>query len=309
MLDNIPVFYKIQVYFVIRELFMEYSWIIFSLCGLVALGCWDFIKKLVLSKGADKEVFLLTCFLLYVPFFWMNMFLQGTGNFQGNLLYSGLIIGILNFCIPVGMMTSLKYLNVSFALVSIRVISSFLILLIGVFLLSDNLTLYNYLGFFLWVIAIFLLSGFSFSQKNTLHMKGIIAMIGTMIAIVLSNSYFKYVLPDVNVNDFMVVQFSITWLCLVLYMVLRKKFKNFTLPEVKKVFPYAAITLVIFALHFLYFLPNIYLLWPLSLGYKMLSYSLAVPIVLSILFLGEKVNPLRIFAFWLTIVSIFLFLV
>lgn len=85
-------------------------------------------------------------------------------------------------------------------------------------------------------------------------------MAGTMIAIVLSNSYFKYVLPSVDVNDFMVVQFSVTGLCLVAYMTLRKKFTNFHADEVKKVLPYALATLVIFSLHFLYFLPNIYML-------------------------------------------------
>jgi hypothetical protein len=58
------------------------------------------------------------------------MFLQGTGNFYPDLLQSGLIIGILNFFIPLGMLTALKYLNVSFALVSIRIISSFMILFI-----------------------------------------------------------------------------------------------------------------------------------------------------------------------------------
>lgn len=288
---------------------MEYSWILFSLSGMIALGLGDFTKKLVLSKWADKEVFLLTCFMLYVPFFWGNMLLQGTGNFHSTLLFSGLIIGILNFCIPVGMMTSLKYLNVSFALVSIRIISSFLILLIGVSFLGDNLSIYNYFWFFLWIIAIFLLSGISLSNSYKMPKKWLIAMSGTMVAIVLSNSYFKYVLPDVHVADFMVVQFSVTGLCLILYMTLRKKFGNFRMQEIKGVLPYALITLVIFALHFLYFLPNIYLLGPLSLGYKMLSYSLAVPILLSILFLGEKVNALRVFAFVLTLISIFLFLV
>lgn len=131
----------------------------------------------------------------------------------------------------------------------------------------------------------------------------------TMIAIVLSNSYFKYVLPEINVHDFMVVQFSVTALCLLAYMTLRKKFTNFNVKEVKKILPYAAITLVIFSLHFLYFLPNIYLLGPLSLGYKMLSYSLAVPILLSVVFLGESITKLRVFAFVLTLISIFLFLI
>jgi uncharacterized membrane protein len=72
--------------------------------------------------------------------------------------------------------------------------------------------------------------------------------------------------------------------------------------------PYGAITSVLFVAHFLYFLPNIYLLGPLSLGYKILSYSLIVPILLSIIFLGEKVDRKKSIAFILTIISIALFL-
>ena len=288
---------------------MQYTWILFSLAGLVALGLGDFIKKLILEKWANKEVFLFVCFCLYIPMFLANMILQWDREFSVELLKSGVMIGILNSAIPLWMLTALKYLNVSFALVSIRVFSSFCILFIGVLVLWDSLSLWNYIGFLLWAFAIFLLSWFSFSQKNTFPTKWIIALVITFIGIVISNSYFKYILPDINIHDFMAVQFTTTGIVLSVYMLLRKKFQYLSIPEVKKVFPYAIITSFIFLCHFLYFLPNIYLLWPLSLGYKMLSYSLIVPILLSIIFLWEPVNRTRIIAFGLTIISIFLFLV
>jgi hypothetical protein len=52
-----------------------------------------------------------------------------------------------------------------------------------------------------------------------------------------------------------------------------------------------------------------YLLGPLSLSYKMLSYSLVVPIILSVIFLWEPINRTRLVAFGLTVASIFLFLI
>jgi len=288
---------------------MQYTWIAFSLAGLIAVGLGDYIKKLILEKWANKEVFLFTCFCFYIPMFLVNMWLQGDHKFSNELLRSGIFVGVLNSAIPLWMLTTLKYLNVSFALVSIRIISSFFILLIGVFVLGDSLSLWNYIWFFLWAFAIFLLSGFSFTQKNNFPIKWMIAMCVTFVGIIISNSYFKYILPEINVHDFMAVQFSTTWVVLTIYMILRQKFQYFSILEIKKVFSYAFYTSIIFLFHFLYFLPNIYLLWPLSLGYKMLSYSLIVPILLSIIFLWEPVNRTRIIAFGLTIVSIFLFLV
>lgn len=288
---------------------MESSWIFFALAGMLALGVGDFIKKLILSKGIHKEVFLLSCFLLYIPAFWGIHFLWGTGVFEKKEVIAALIIGTCNFFIPLGMLTAFKYLGMSFALISIRLISSFLLLWVGVYILHDQLSYYNILGFFLGAIAIVLLSWFRFGKKLELHPKGVIALCACTFGIVVSNSYFKFILSEIDIYDYMPLQFTITGLLIVLYMIIRDKLTFFTVAEFKKGFPYAAITWVIFLFHFLYFLPNIYTLWTLSLSYKMLSYSLVVPILLSVIFLWEPVNRTRIIAFGLTVISIFLFLV
>lgn len=288
---------------------MEKFWIFYSLAGILALGSGDYIKKLILSKGGDKEIFLLVCFILYVPLFAVNAYMFGKWWWGVELFRSGLIMGGLDFGMPLWMLTTLKYLNISFALVFIRIISSFAILYIGISLLWDKLSLYNFLWFFLGAFAIFLLSGFQMREKQKLHVKGLIGLFMTTVCIILSHSYLKYIVSDIDIPNLMFLKFSVTFACIVLYMILRKKFANFNKKQVKLVFPYAIVTTILFFLHFLYFLPWIYLSGPLSLGYKMLSYSLIVPILLSVIFLWEQVNRTRIIAFGLTIISIFLFLV
>ncbi|MCD5375018.1 EamA family transporter [Candidatus Gracilibacteria bacterium] len=288
---------------------MEQIWALYAIGALITVGLGDFIKKLVLNKGGDKDVFLFTCFLMYVPVFWINAYFQGNLVFDENTLRAACIIGMANFGAPLGVMTALKYLNVSFALVAIRVTSSFLVLFIGLYILGDSLSIYNILGFLLGAFAIFLLSGLRIGQKIDIHPKGIIAVFIAIIAIVFGSSYYKYMIEGVQVHDYTAVQFTVTGLCLTLYMIVRGKLSNFNTVEIKKIFPYSFMTIWLFVLFFLYFMPNMYLLGPLSLSYKMLSYSLVVPIILSVVFLGEPINKTRIFAFGLTIVSIFLFLV
>jgi len=288
---------------------MEPIWALFAIGALIFVGLWDFIKKLVLSRGGDKDVFLFTCFLLYVPAFWINAYFQWTGVYDYQTLKAASIIWMTNFWAPLWVMTSLKYLGVSFALVSIRVISSFLVLFVGLYILGDALSVFNIIWFFIGAFAIFLLSWFKFGQKIDLHPKGVIAVFIAIISISFWNSYYKYMIEWVQIHDYTALQFSVTGTCLFIYMCVRWKFKNFTKTEVIKIFPYAGVTLIIFTVFFLYLVPNMYLLWPLSLSYKMLSYSLVVPILLSIIFLWEPVNRTRIIAFGLTIVSIFLFLV
>lgn len=288
---------------------MELQWALYAIGALIAVWLGDFIKKLVLSKWGDKDVFLFTCFLMYIPVFWINAYFQGTGVYDSETIKTALLIWFTNFWAPLWVMTALKYLDVSFSLVSIRVISSFVVLYVGLYILWDSLTLFNITWFFIGAFAIFLLSWFKIGQKIHLHPKWVIAVIIAIISISFWNSYYKYMIDNLQIHDYTALQFSVTGSCLFLYMLIRWKLHNFTKIEVKKIFPYAFITIWLFAAFFLYLIPNMYLLGPLSLSYKMLSYSLIVPILLSIIFLWEPVNRTRIIAFGLTIISIFLFLV
>lgn len=287
---------------------MEQTWIFFALGGLIVLWLGSFIKKLVVSLWRDKDIFLLTSFLLYVPFFWINMLLQWSMEFNSQNLLPGIVIGFLNFLIPVGTLTALKYLNVSFAFIAMRLTASFLLLLIGVLLLWDSLSMYNYIGFFLGAFALVLLSGFDFAWWS-FHWKGIVALVINVIATVLAHAYFKYVVEGVNIHDFMVIQFTTAFVCLIIYMLLRWKIWKIATTEIRKCLPYSLINLVLYSLMYLYFLPWLYIMGPLSLGYKMLSYAIFVPILLSVIFLWEPINKTRMIAFGLTIISIFLFLV
>lgn len=76
---------------------------------------------------------------------------------------------------------------------------------------------------------------------------------------------------------------------------------------VKSILPYALVTTMLFLLQFGYVFPKIYLLWPLSISYKILSYSLAVPIILSIIFNKEELTRKKIIAFSLTTISLLFF--
>ncbi len=288
---------------------MENLWIFYSLAGLIILGLWDFIKKVVLQKWWNKEVFLFMCFVFYIIILGGNYLLNSDADFSNIELRSALIIGSFDFLAPLWMLTALKYLDVSFSLVSIRLISSIFILWIWMSILWDNLSLYNIIGFIIWFVAIFLLSGFSFSKKIKLNNKGILAIVGTIIWIVWSHSYFKSVVSDLNITNFMIIKFLVTFSLLIIYMLIRKKFRDFSIVNIKIILPFALITWLLFVAQFLYLLPNIYLLWPLSLSYKILSYSLIVPIILSIILYKEKITKRKLIAFVLTIVSLGLFII
>ncbi len=283
-------------------------WFIYAIFGLIFLWFGDFIKKLMLKKWWDKDIFLFICFVFYVFVLWINYIFFADKIINTSLLGSAFIIWFFDFLVPVWMLIALKYLDSSFTFISIRLISSFLILYIWIYVLWDSLSFYNIIWFFLWLIALYFLSWFSFKEKHKIHKKWILGVTFTIIWIVWWQSYFKYIVEDVDIPSYVFFKFIVTFFLIVLYMFIRKKFVNFNKKEVKKVFVYAFFSCLIFVSYFLYILPNIYILWTLSLSYKILSYSIIVPILLSVIFFKEKLTAKKILAFIFTAISLALFL-
>jgi len=252
---------------------------------------------------------LFVCFFLYVIFTGVNFLFIWTNTFTDIEIKWALSIGLFDIVTPIWIMAAFKYLEISFALILIRIISSVWLLFIWMRFMWDDLNMANLIGFFMWIMAIFLLSGFKLWWKSEISKKWIIAAVWSSITIILSHSYFKSIVADINIDNFMFLKFSISFVLLVLYMFFRKKFHNISKEKLIKVTPLALLTVSMFMFMFLYFLPNIYLTWPLSLSYKILSYSLIVPIILSIIFYKDEITKRKVIAFILTLVSLGLFII
>ena len=286
---------------------MDLVWYGYCLAWLVILGLGDYIKKLVTLHKFDKDVFLAVCFILYVLLFYINYVIFWDGSLTKQEIIIAAPAWVFDFMIPLWMLAALKYSDSSLAFVSIRMITSFTLLAVWAWYFNDNLHILNMLWFALWVIAIYLLSWFEFWKKHKISQKGFIGIILAIVWITLGNSYFKFYVEEIDIPSFMFLKFSFTASFIFLYLTIRKRWENFTLINIKNIIWYAWITTILFLLQFWYVFPEIYRLWPLSISYKILSYSLAVPILLSIIFHGEKLNKRKIIAFIFTAVSLLFF--
>ena len=288
---------------------MELSWLIYSLLGLFFIWFADFTKKVMLKNWWNKDVFLFVCFSLYMVAltinFWFNF---DTSSIDSSLVKSSFIIWFFDFITPIWMLAWLKYLDTSFMFISTRLSSSFFILFIGIYILGDTLSAYNIIWFLLWVISLFLLSWFSFKEKHNINKKGILAIFVALTWMIWAHSYFKYIVNDINIDTFMFLKFWFSLIFLIIYMLIRKKFEHFNKIEIKKIFKYAIVSCFLFVSYFLYILPQMYMLWTLSLSYKMISYSLFVPVLLSLIVYREEISKKKIFAILLTVLSVTLFI-
>ena len=144
-------------------------WFTYTLIGLLLLWLGDFVKKLMLSQWWNKEVFLFSCFVFYVTVLWVNYYFFADGIIDKNLIQSSFIVWVFDFLTPLWMLAALKYLDASLSFITIRLTASFFILYIWIYILWDKLSLYNFIWFLLWIIAIYFLSWFSFKEKHRIH--------------------------------------------------------------------------------------------------------------------------------------------
>lgn len=289
---------------------MENLWIVYSLFGLLFLWLADFSKKVMLKNGGDKDVFLFTSFVLYILVLFTNfLFHYDINAINYAMMKPALIIGFFDIVTPIWMLAALKYLDTSFAFISTRLTSSFLILFVWVYIMWDYLSIFNLVWFLLWGIALFLLSWFSFKEKHNINLKWILGVFLALIWMISAHSYFKYIVNDVDIDIFVFFKFLFSFLFLIAYMLFRKKFKNFNKIEVRKIIYYSVISCFLFITYFLYILPQMYILGTLSLSYKILSYSLFIPVILSLIIYKEELNKKKIFAIVLTIISVSLFII
>lgn len=154
-----------------KYIFIIFVWVfgisILFVDYLLAMGLGDYTKKLVLSKGGNKEVYLLMCFVFYIIALGINFsFKWNWSLIDSSVVMKASIMGFFDFLGPIWILASLKYVDSSLSFISIRFTSSVLILFIWIFFLGDRLSLLNYIWFWLWVIAIFLLSWVNFKEKK-----------------------------------------------------------------------------------------------------------------------------------------------
>lgn len=286
---------------------MDILWYSYCLLWLTLLGLWDFIKKVIIARGYDKDVFLSVSYILYIFLFLWNFLITGDGNITQYEIIQWLPAWFFDFLISLWFLLALKYTDSSLVFVAVRLISSFVILAIWAWYFQDSLNIINILWFIIWIAAIFLLSGYEVWKKYRIEKKWLIGISMALIWIIWANSYFKYVVDVVDIPSFMFVKYAVITTLVFAYMTLRNKWWNFNKKSIIPVIPFALVSTGLFLTYFWYISPQIYSLGPLSISYKILSYSLAVPILLSVIFYWEKLTKKRILAFWLTALSLLFF--
>ncbi len=198
----------------------------------------------------------------------------------------------------------MKHIPASLYFIIARLSSSFLLLLLGIFYFWDQISLYEYIGFFIGFIVFWLLFEKQ-KMENADYKKGIIFLIISSLILVFLHFTVKEVVNTWwDIYAFLFV-FWVTNLILSVWSQYKKI--DFTVDKLSQIIWINILQALLLVIYFIFLLKT-YSLWDLWISYKILSYSMFIPIIGSILFFWEKLTWKKWLAFALTIVSLWFFI-
>ena len=219
-------------------------------------------------------------------------------------MYGAMITGVY-IAILQSRIKCLKYVDSSTYFINYRIFSSILLLIFGQILFSEVISLQEYVLIFLWFLIFFLLlEKKEKKESKSDFVKWIYYILFGVVLITVAQLLSKsFVVSGHNIASLFVVQ----WFVGMIIMRLRQK-------EGKKIWKVTNKKEILFLMinGIFFYCSALFNTLAFQQGdvvivYKIISYSLFIPIILSVIFYKEKITVKKVVAFILTIVSILLF--
>ena len=282
-------------------------WFVYSILTCISVGLYAFSTKVQAESKYNDFYFYFFMYLTFLMLFPYLIF-KKVNFFDLEIILLSIVFVLFYFFILKTRFICLKHLGSSTYFINYRIFSSILLLIFGIILFSEKITINDYFGIFIGFIVFYLL--FEKKDKNESlknFKKGIIFLFLGVFLISGLQSLSKY--ASINSLNISLILFyeGIFGFC-ILFFSKRKKLR-----QLIKNFPNKKYTLFllisgIMNILSIYFNFLAYVEGNLAVVYKIISYSIFITIFLSMIFYKEKINLRKMIAFVLTIISIWFFL-
>lgn len=281
------------------------TWFINALIMSGSVGTFMFLNKVIVEKKYNEA-------MMFVSFYFF-VFIILTGLFFLNSDFLNISLTTLLFWIAWWIwdylnfrtrIISLRHLPASMYFISMRLSSSLLLLMLGIFYFGDNISRMEFIWFILGFIVFALLFE-NEKMKDADYKKGILFLIiSSLILVFLHFTIKESITLNLDLYWFLFVFWLTAFSLSVVSQFSKINLKVERLPQIIGVNIIQAILLITYFI----FLLKTYSLWDLGISYKILSYSMFIPIIGSIVFFKEKITWMKALAFVLTIVSLWFFI-
>ena len=288
-------------------MFIE-SWLIYALLACLSMGIFSFTTKVSAEREYDKDLN-----LTYVYFF--SLILSSICLILfGEIKYSYLVLLLVlvaGYLAPLNLrlrFTTLKFISSSMFVINYRIFSSILLLLSGMFLFSESITNYQIVGVLLGFFIFYLLLEKKDKKEKKIDFKKGVKYLFYNILIVsgihVTRKYISVSSTDLYFYIFLtaLVGFVASFLNNPKHVINLHK----TSKVPKKIVLFSLFQSFFFVSNLIFF-TTAFITGNLGVVYKLISYSIFIPIILSIIYYNEKITFKKSIAFVLTVVSVWLF--
>lgn len=278
-------------------------WFTSALLTCLSVGLVGFINKVIVEKKYDQKLSAVSFYLAQVIIYIIAFIYIGNYEISLIIIFFGVLWGILDYFYLRTRFISLQGISSYLFFINSRLFSSLALLLLGVVIFGDNISLYEYMGFFIG----FIVFGLLFEKekvKNIDYKKGLTFLGIGIILLILVHSGIKYV--STILTNIYLLFLSYAFTALIISIFVNRKDINMQIKDFSNII-YLNIIHAFLFFFYIYFLFNTYNLADLGIAYKIQSYSIFIPIILSIIVYKEKVTYKKMIAFILTMISLWFF--
>lgn len=283
---------------------------IYALWGSVATGLYWFLQKIEAESDVNRNsfifyshVWMIVAPLLYLLSTWKSI------EFNMQILLYALLTNTIYVIIMKFRLKSLEYLDSSSYFINYRIFSSILLLMFGQVFFWEYISINEYWGILIGFIIFYLLLEKKYKKESDKKLyKGFLYLwIGIIWVSLIWIIQKNFTLLDLDFASYIFFSWII-W-SIVTLLLKWKKDSIWNILQVKKTknIIFLWICWIIFPI-WMFFNLNAVAQWgDVAIVYKIISYSLFIPIILSTIFYKEKITFKKLLAFILTIASIWLF--
>jgi len=281
---------------------------IYSLIAMCFIGFMWFFQKIVAErKSINTQSFIFYSYWVQ-SIIWIIVMLLLWKQFvlSEEVLIYGFMTTFLYVSIIESRIQSLKFVDTSTYFIVYRVFSSILLLILGQIVFWELITLREYMWILLgFVIFYLLLEKKDKSESNFDFKKGIkYIFIGIVLISIIQILTKNFVLTGKDIFSLFIVQ-GISGIGITM-LKSNKKDQLWKIKKKQDLFFLIFNGCIVYGA--IYFNTLAFEQWDVAIVYKIISYSLFIPIILSVIFYKEKITKKKILAFILTIASIGLFI-
>lgn len=286
-------------------------WLYYAIAASLCIGLYGFAQKMKAEMPEQSDNGFIAYSYIAMSLggiFWSLIFWDSLQFGDITTILYALWITSFYIVIVKTRLISLRYLSSSSYFINYRIFSSLWLVISGIFLFSETITVKEFLWILLWFFVFYLLLEKKSQNESPSDLKKwfLYLLIWSLAVTGVQTLAKSFATSELDIFTLIFFQ-GIFGVLFVLLLKNKETLRQIFEIKHKKQAIFLFLSWLVFAIATP--LNNYALIgWDLAIVYKIISYSLFIPIIFSIIFYREKVTPKKLLAFALTAVSVFLFI-